>query len=221
MADYRSAMDEMEDEFAMISMEDEETGGITYDDEDGGLRHSDKFCEKLFDTPEDKIEKPFGAWMRADPRRRMHTMGSKWLRPGGVTPVKSSVEEGGVRSGSVTNARGINHGNSGMDLGDNLKATTSSVGVNQGEAGKQIVTFESLLPRSQGNKSSTNGKNIIVDPKEMSSNDPKKRRVEDIYGPEIRESPDLEMLLSPQEHEIQNQKNLLMAGAALQARQSL
>lgn len=46
----------------------------------GFVGHSDKLCEKLFDMPEDNIEKPFGTWMCAEPRRRMHTMGSKWLR---------------------------------------------------------------------------------------------------------------------------------------------
>lgn len=46
--------------------------------------HGEKFCSKLFDTPTDKIEKPYGSWMRADPRRRSHTIGSKWLRMGGA-----------------------------------------------------------------------------------------------------------------------------------------
>lgn len=59
----------------------------------GMIGHSDKFCEKLF---EDKIEKPFGAWMRADPRRRLHTMGSKWLKPGGVSSVRNTAETVGA-----------------------------------------------------------------------------------------------------------------------------
>lgn len=29
----------------------------------GLVGHSDKFCERLFDMPEDKMEKPFGTWM--------------------------------------------------------------------------------------------------------------------------------------------------------------
>lgn len=48
----------------------------------GMVGHGVKFCDKLFDTPYDQIDKPFGVWMRAEPRRRSHTLGSKWLRPG-------------------------------------------------------------------------------------------------------------------------------------------
>lgn len=43
----------------------------------GKVGHSDKFCEKLFDTMEGKVEKPFGTRMRAEPRRRTYTMGNK------------------------------------------------------------------------------------------------------------------------------------------------
>ncbi|XP_074343131.1 uncharacterized protein LOC141680958 [Apium graveolens] len=43
----------------------------------GLLGHSDKFCAKLFDTPEKLIEKPYGSWMPAEPHRRNHTIGSK------------------------------------------------------------------------------------------------------------------------------------------------
>lgn len=35
----------------------------------GIIRQSEKFCSKLFDTPENEIVKPYGAWMRAAPRR--------------------------------------------------------------------------------------------------------------------------------------------------------
>ncbi|KAK1383264.1 hypothetical protein POM88_020999 [Heracleum sosnowskyi] len=44
---------------------------------------SEKFCDKLFDTPLEQLEKPYGVWMRADSRRKTHTIGSKWLRQGG------------------------------------------------------------------------------------------------------------------------------------------
>lgn len=46
----------------------------------GLVGHSEKFCEKIFDTPLEIIEKPYGAWLRAEPRRRSHTIGTKWLR---------------------------------------------------------------------------------------------------------------------------------------------
>lgn len=62
----------------------------------GMVRYSDKFCAKLFDTPldqVDKLEKPYGTWMRAEPRRRNHTLGSKWLRTGGTVPVNPTADD--------------------------------------------------------------------------------------------------------------------------------
>lgn len=57
--------------------------------------------EKIFDTPLEEIEKFYGVWMRAEPRRRNHTMGAKWLRQGGKNPVSFPVattadSEGGI-----------------------------------------------------------------------------------------------------------------------------
>ncbi|KAL8104293.1 hypothetical protein AgCh_028496 [Apium graveolens] len=67
----------------------------------GMIGHGEKFCEKIFDTPLEEIEKPYGVWMRAEPRRRNHTMGAKWLRQGGKNPVSFPVAttadcEGGI-----------------------------------------------------------------------------------------------------------------------------
>lgn len=59
------------------------------------IGHAERFCERLFDTPLDKIEKPYGSWMRAEPRRKVHTTGAKWLRPGGVSPASMMREEAG------------------------------------------------------------------------------------------------------------------------------
>lgn len=53
----------------------------------GLIGHSDA---KLFDVQGEDIEKPYGSWMRADPKRRSHTMGNKWLRSGGAFPVNKA-----------------------------------------------------------------------------------------------------------------------------------
>lgn len=50
----------------------------------GILGHSKFFCSRLFDTPEEEIIKPYGAWMRANLRKQTNLVGSKWLREGGV-----------------------------------------------------------------------------------------------------------------------------------------
>ncbi|KAK1387792.1 hypothetical protein POM88_015970 [Heracleum sosnowskyi] len=60
----------------------------------GIIGHGERFCDRIFDTLIESIEKPYGAWLRADPRRKTHTMGAKWLRNGGRFQVKNSGEGG-------------------------------------------------------------------------------------------------------------------------------
>lgn len=48
----------------------------------------------MFDALADVVEKSYGVWMRADTRRRNYTMGSKWLRPGGIAPAATMVNNG-------------------------------------------------------------------------------------------------------------------------------
>lgn len=48
----------------------------------GLMGHADKFCSRIFDTPESELTRPYGAWMRAPFRRQMKMIGSKWLRNG-------------------------------------------------------------------------------------------------------------------------------------------
>ncbi|KAM6584443.1 hypothetical protein CsatB_011445 [Cannabis sativa] len=48
----------------------------------GLIGHSENFCPKLFDTPEDEIVKPYGSFMRAQPRRKNYLLSSQYLRTG-------------------------------------------------------------------------------------------------------------------------------------------
>lgn len=68
------------------------------------IGHSDKFCDRLFDTSIEEIEKSYGAWMRADPRRRNLLTGSKWLRQSGSFPVSGAAvgnNQGGDNADSM------------------------------------------------------------------------------------------------------------------------
>lgn len=48
----------------------------------GVMGHAEKFCPRLYDTPTHLLEKPFGVWMRANQKKTMNLVGSKWLRSG-------------------------------------------------------------------------------------------------------------------------------------------
>uniref|UniRef100_A0A803NJS2 Zinc knuckle CX2CX4HX4C domain-containing protein n=1 Tax=Cannabis sativa TaxID=3483 RepID=A0A803NJS2_CANSA len=45
----------------------------------GILGHSEGYCPSLFTTPLEKIVKPYGSFMRAQPHRRNHKIRAKWL----------------------------------------------------------------------------------------------------------------------------------------------
>lgn len=186
----------------------------------GLVGHDDKFCERLFDMPEDKIEKPFGTWMRAEPRRRMHTMGSKWLRPGGAAPVKSKVDEAGNVADTESNGNEIIPEKIGIDTNRNLNEIALKGGDNSGGLLMQSTSCNNVLTNNQESKSDLNGKDKDVDLNEILITDPKRRRVDNAYGPQIQASPYTEMSLSPQEDVETNQKNLYLASAALQVRHS-
>ncbi|KAK1397978.1 hypothetical protein POM88_007841 [Heracleum sosnowskyi] len=96
----------MEEGFAMIRLEDEEEGGLMYEAPTfcficGFMGHNEKFCEKIFDTSLESIENPYGIWMHAEPRRRNHTIGTKWLRQGNIYPITNSSETKEDRSEKV------------------------------------------------------------------------------------------------------------------------
>uniref|UniRef100_A0A803Q8H0 CCHC-type domain-containing protein n=1 Tax=Cannabis sativa TaxID=3483 RepID=A0A803Q8H0_CANSA len=58
----------------------------------GVLGHSEKFCPKLYDTPEDRIIKPYGLFMKAPNRRQNFLTASPWLRTGKTTAPVDSEE---------------------------------------------------------------------------------------------------------------------------------
>lgn len=58
-----------------------------------------RFNMKLFETPLDQLEQPYEIWMKAEPRRHNHTIGSKWLRQGGNSSTQMADIGGGKNVG--------------------------------------------------------------------------------------------------------------------------
>ncbi|KAK1403248.1 hypothetical protein POM88_002853 [Heracleum sosnowskyi] len=189
MATQRDPIQEMEDDFAMISIEDEEQGGITYEEDTEALSDIDtRWClvEELF-------VKPYGTWMRAEPRRRSHSMGSKWLRTGGSTPVTVANEDAGGKSPAEIIATEISQGGkTGGDKAgkpnDNMQVIGEKSGVVTGVVNKSTI----LIPPIVENESVRAGNNADGDSNEIIVSDPKRRRV----GQE-EEIPNTDILMSP------------------------
>ncbi|XP_060961840.1 uncharacterized protein LOC133032039 [Cannabis sativa] len=58
----------------------------------GVLGHSEKFCPRLYDTPEDRIVKPYGLFMKAASKRQNFLTASSWLRSGKTTTLVETEE---------------------------------------------------------------------------------------------------------------------------------
>lgn len=43
----------------------------------GMIGHGEKFCGRIIETPLAEIEKSYGAFMKAEQRRRSHTIGAR------------------------------------------------------------------------------------------------------------------------------------------------
>ncbi|KAK1363545.1 hypothetical protein POM88_039106 [Heracleum sosnowskyi] len=146
----------------------------------------------------EKIEKPYGVWMRAEPRRKSHTMGAKWLRPGGITPAASTVNKG-IGEEIISCNSMIRTGGS---YGNNYS-------VEQKEKNRESITAEAGI-----NNVTKIMELIINDPRRIRTERPKLNRPRDVVDHEE----DIEMAL--ENNGMENQKNLLVAGAARQTRQS-
>lgn len=144
----------------------------------GLIGHSDKFCEKLFETPMELIERPYGVWMRAEPRRRSHTIGAKWLRPGGIFSVNAAVVDDGVnQSNEVGGKNGIilsDSNKSGMQL-DNMELKRRiSAGMIQGnslakdkqEQDPETKTQGFQNQKAENNKEGDSNEILVIDTKE-------------------------------------------------------
>lgn len=189
--------------------------------------HSEKFCERNFDTPIDKFKKPYGVWMKAEPRRRHQTIGPKWLRQGGRILTSTPMNE-------------TKRNNSRVVTGDDAVGD-----YNPEKLGMQV---DIMIPQNMTSRSENNGMGAVIG--ETSSNntaglvlkniqareilelneasgmevmDQKRRRVEEtkLSGLTEKQNDEDADMTDTQNNGNTVSKNLLKAGAALQARQSL
>ncbi|XP_074351785.1 uncharacterized protein LOC141690929 [Apium graveolens] len=84
----------------------------------GMVGHGEKFYERIFDYPINQIERPYGAWMRAEPRRQNHSIGAKWLRQGGGPSMTFPAKD-----------KGSNNLNGGTEIGAEVTGNPKIKGI--------------------------------------------------------------------------------------------
>uniref|UniRef100_A0A803PKR6 Reverse transcriptase domain-containing protein n=1 Tax=Cannabis sativa TaxID=3483 RepID=A0A803PKR6_CANSA len=150
----------------------------------GILGHSERFCERLFDTPLHLIDKPYNKELKAAPRRRNYASGAQWLRSGVVTRstnLSPTVELLPVNFGSRQNINVAAHNQQSVVMGH-----TNFMVIN----GEDIIHDSTTNNGNQGVEigSSVQGKSkdkaVLVDNDESQTNhvlllvDTKRRRTD-------------------------------------------
>ncbi|KAK1365021.1 hypothetical protein POM88_040582 [Heracleum sosnowskyi] len=158
--------------------------------------------------------------MRAEPRRKNHTIGSKWLRSGSAIPAaKSGEKEEQIKGKTVTE----NHGSAILVGGKEGMVIDTDKGISQGEIIGNALG-DNIVAISQQNI--IQNKNILaeklndrVDEQELNIVDPKRRRT-NAFVSHITEPQDEQVVDNSMEIN-DNPKNLLEAGAVPQPRLGL
>lgn len=179
----------------------------------GIIGHSEKFCESLFDESGNTEVRNYDASLRAPMRSQPIVGKNQWLRNANgdkLGPEKMNVNEGDegmskTERASIMVTRSPNHG---IELD----------GVNQGnrfEGNVKSAIVQNLKSGKEGDNNISSSGLFI--------GDPKRRRVEENNDIGLIEghSPEDENMLDSEGNVITNPKNLLEAGAAMQARLGL
>lgn len=187
----------------------------------GMIGHGERFCEAIFDTPLESIEKPYGAWLRADPRRKTHTMGARWLRNGGSFQEGNSggkTEEGVDKE---TNGKGAELQQNGVKSGIGLLTNQINKDVSSGyitgnldnvnQEGIHLTYIQNSNSRLEGNNNGPDSLTIV---------DSKRRRTSLESEEDADKAQEQVTDMETQYGDNQVSKNDLLAGAALQARHS-
>lgn len=194
----------------------------------GLMGHNEKFCHKIFDMPLEKIEKLYGIWMKAEPQRRNHTIGSKWLRQGFQTQGESPVNDmAGKNGGGIE----VQNKSNPLFLGDQIiSVKTNCVNEGRGYAGsdKAEITGSNSKLGEQGQSANLAVNNQVDIGLEENIDcglhiaGPKRRRVEDNIGVGLSlQNSEVDTTMIDSQEANKDQKNGLPADTAVQARLEL
>lgn len=169
----------------------------------GLIGHSDKFCEALFDNPQHGEERKFSSTLRAPIRRQSNSNGNQWFRDAnggyGGLPVGGDGREGQVtnsRDSRVVERESSNQG-----------YAVTKFASNQEEEFEDILKSNEDIPNNEGLVVSKQKRARIdnLNEKDMGLNQEQNIGLDTIMGESVLQK---------------NQKNLLLAGPVVQARQS-
>uniref|UniRef100_A0A803Q8T4 DUF4283 domain-containing protein n=1 Tax=Cannabis sativa TaxID=3483 RepID=A0A803Q8T4_CANSA len=123
----------------------------------GIIGHSEKFSHKLFEVPLKQIEKLYGLWMMAEPRRRKKKIGAQWLHTETETD-KHFLDE--FESSGLFAIKGIGR-SGGIALLWKIQADVHVMGFSSNYIDVSILNDENGVWRLTGCYGEPNGSNRI------------------------------------------------------------
>lgn len=86
------------------------------------LIHTERYCAKFLNSDKDEVNKEWGSWLRAQPRRALGPIRNKYLRDDGDIgwEERQGRAKGGIKSGGRWDFPGIQH-SQGIDYRHQLK----------------------------------------------------------------------------------------------------
>lgn len=186
----------------------------------GIIGHSEKFCELLFDNPDKGEEKKFDSTLRA-PVRKQQCSGSsnQWLRgeDGGKLNMATPDNLERSREGEGSSKMQLNQG---RDLRKFQQEVTLRRSDNPGTISELVTINQKLAVIKQGNISNE-PENLSEDENSvLEVSESKKRRMGLDIGLQEETEVNGDVIMGTQDGLITGQKNLLLAGSAMQARHS-
>lgn len=139
----------------------------------GLLGHTDRFCEKLFITPEAEIKREWGAWLRAPTKRNMFLGGERWLREEGhVIDDRNVAAEANRTVDDRRREADPNLAINPFSISAGGKAENSKFKITQYHSiPDDMAHFQELSPQDRGQKLNDDSEDLI-----MEINDERKRR---------------------------------------------
>lgn len=181
----------------------------------GKIGHAERFCELLFDNPDKSEERKFDSTLRAPTRRQQAGGFNQWLRGEdgkSLSMVTPDISEGMGEDGGSSGLREDRWRDLGKTQQENNQIIIKDMtGAKLGGEDSTVLNGDEILGNNDG---------IIFSKQKRARITDKEEQVHAV-GPSIENGPEGDTVMTIQELVVMDQKNLLLAGPAVQARQSL
>uniref|UniRef100_A0A803PWA8 Uncharacterized protein n=1 Tax=Cannabis sativa TaxID=3483 RepID=A0A803PWA8_CANSA len=109
----------------------------------GIIGHSERFCSRLYDTPLELIQKPYGLWMKEEPKWKNKLIGARWLRTGTAADAQFADNVTAINAPTITptSIQGLQDKNTTVEGDFAINSINHGLGVHKGIAKDQGIAL--------------------------------------------------------------------------------